>query len=124
MEKKREAILLIDDEAIVLHSAQRLLERKGYTVFVATDGHYAINVLKNNKTSIGVILLDLSMPGMDGEETLEKLLEVDSEAKVILFSGYAFSKELEPLFRKGAVGHIQKPFELKDLLEKINEIIG
>ena len=114
----------MDDEYIVLQSAQRLLERKGYQVLTATNGTNAMDILKDNRDDIGVILLDLSMPGMDGEETLEKLMEIDPGAKVILFSGYAVTKEMEPLFEKGAVGHIQKPFDIKDLIAKLNEALN
>ncbi len=124
MNRNRDVILLVDDEYIVLHSAQRLLEKKGYQVLTATSGANAMDVLRAHKDTIGVILLDLSMPGMDGEETLEKLMEIDPLAKVILFSGYAVTKEMDPLFEKGAVGHIQKPFDIKDLLAKLNDALS
>ena len=86
-------VLLVDDEPIVLKSAKRLLERKKFKVFVANTGSSAISVFQENRDQIGAILLDLSMPDMDGEEILEKLIEVDAAAKVILFSGYARSAE-------------------------------
>jgi two-component system cell cycle sensor histidine kinase/response regulator CckA len=112
-------VLLVDDEPIVLKSAKRLLERKKFKVFVANTGSSAISVFQENRDQIGAILLDLSMPDMDGEEILEKLIEVDAAAKVILFSGYARSAELEPLFEKGAIDHIQKPFELPRLISAL-----
>ena len=123
MNTKQDVILLVDDEFIVLHSAKRLLEKKGFRVLTATDGLNAIETLKEHKEEIGVILLDLSMPGMDGEETLGNLIEIDPDAKVILFSGYAITKEIEPLFEKGAVGHIQKPFDIQELLAKLYEAL-
>ena len=123
MKKNREVILLVDDEFIILQSAQRLLEKKGYQVLTATNGRRAMDVLKDNKDNIGVILLDLSMPGMDGEETLEKLLEIDPTAQIILFSGYSVTKDMASLFKKGAIGHIQKPFDIKGLLAKIDETL-
>jgi CheY-like chemotaxis protein len=123
MQKKREGILIVDDEAVVLQAAQRLLEKKGFSVFVAISGPHALSVLKENYEAIGVILLDISMPGMDGEETLENILKIDPEAKVLLFSGYAKCQELDPLFEKGAVGHIQKPFEINELLAKLMELL-
>ena len=115
--------MLVDDEPIVLKSAKRLLERKKFTVYVAADGSSAISVFKEHRADIGAILLDLSMPDMDGEETLERLLQVDAKAKVIIFSGYARSAELEPLFEMGAVDHIQKPFELPVLIEVLNKVM-
>lgn len=113
----------MDDEPIVLKSAKRLLERKKYTVFVADNGSSAISVYRENRNHIGAILLDLSMPDMDGEETLERLLEVDANAKVILFSGYARSSDIEPLFEKGAIDHIQKPFELPRLIDALEKAL-
>jgi two-component system cell cycle sensor histidine kinase/response regulator CckA len=123
MTEESRAVLLVDDEPIVLKSAKRLLERKQYKVFVADTGMSAISVFKENRAQIGVVLLDLSMPDMDGEETLERLLEVDPKAKVILFSGYARNSDLEPLFEKGAVDHIQKPFELPVLLTALEKVL-
>lgn len=116
----RSSILLVDDEIIVLKSAKRLLEKKGYTVLTAEDGLSAMEILREKSGQIGVILLDLSMPGMDGEETLENILEIDKKAKIVLFSGYSRSQEIEPLFEKGAVGHIQKPFDINDLTATID----
>ena len=124
MKENREVILLVDDEYIVLQSAKRLLEKKGFNVLTASNGLNAMDVLKEHKDKIGVILLDLSMPGMDGEETLVNLMEIDPSAKVILFSGYAVTREIEPLFGKGAIGHIQKPFDIKELLAKLYEALN
>ena len=123
MTEMRSSILLVDDEVIVLKSAKRLLEKKGYFVLTAEDGETAMDILREKRMEIGVILLDLSMPGMDGEEALENILEIDPEAKIVLFSGYSRSQELEPLFEKGALGHIQKPFDINDLIDTINRYI-
>jgi two-component system cell cycle sensor histidine kinase/response regulator CckA len=123
MTEQSRAVLLVDDEPIVLKSAKRLLERKQYKVFVADTGRSAISVFKENRAQIGAVLLDLSMPDMDGEETLKRLLEVDPKAKVILFSGYARNSDLEPLFEKGAVDHIQKPFELPVLIAALEKAL-
>jgi CheY-like chemotaxis protein len=123
MSESRSSILLVDDEVIVLKSAKRLLEKKGYAVLTAEDGEGAMEILKARHTEIGVILLDLSMPGMDGEETLENMLEIDPEAKIILFSGYSRSQELDTLFEKGAVDHIQKPFDINDLITTLNRFV-
>ncbi len=121
MTETRRGILLIDDEVIVLKSAKRLLEKKGYTVLTAEDAFAAIEILRDHACEIGVILLDLSMPGMEGEEALENILSIDPKAKVILFSGYSRTMELDPLFQMGAVGHIQKPFDIKDLTALIDQ---
>jgi CheY-like chemotaxis protein len=124
MPETRRGILLIDDEIIVLKSAKRLLEKKGYSVLTAEDGFAGMGILREHTQEIGVILLDLSMPGMEGEEALENILAIDPDAKVVLFSGYSRTMELDPLFQKGAVGHIQKPFDVKDLIALIEQWLG
>ena len=124
MQQKRQAILIVDDEAIVLHSAKRLLQKKGFEVLTASNGMYAMDILKRSADTIGAILLDISMPEMDGEETLERIMEIDPGAKVILCSGYARTRETESLFKKGAVEHIQKPFEINELLTMLTDVLG
>lgn len=119
-----QSVLLIDDESIVVSSAKRILEKKGYHVLTAMSGKEALTVFREHKRVVDIILLDLSMPDMDGEETLEKLLEIDAGAKVILFSGYARDIDIDPLFEKGALDHIQKPFDIQALIEKINKAIS
>ena len=118
------SILLVDDEPIIITSARRILEKKGYTVFTAESGASALALYQEKQEEVDVILLDLSMPDMDGEETLEKLIDIDADAKVVLFSGYARSGDLEPLFEKGAADHVQKPFDIKTLIKTIDRVIG
>lgn len=114
----------MDDEPIVVTSAKRILEKKGYRVFTASSGQAALDLYGTNRKDIDVVLLDLSMPDMDGEETLERLIGIDAAAKVILFSGCGASIELESLYEKGAVDHVQKPFDISTLISTINRAIG
>lgn len=118
--KERSKILIVDDEVIILKSAKRILEKKGYSVLTAENGPSAMNILRENYSEIGVILLDLSMPGMDGPEAMENILNIDVDAKIVVFSGYSRTQEFDALFEKGAVGHIQKPFDIKNLTEIID----
>jgi two-component system, cell cycle sensor histidine kinase and response regulator CckA len=121
--KERSKILIVDDEVIILKSAKRILEKKGYSVLTAENGHSAMEILRENYTEIGAILLDLSMPGMAALEAMENILSIDAEAKVIVFSGYSRTQEFDALFEKGAVGHIQKPFDIKSLTAMIDRWI-
>ena len=124
MQEHGKAVLLIDDELIVLKSAKRILEKKGYTVFTAEDAEVGTALLKEHKPKIGVILLDLTMPGIDAEEAFDRIIEIDPSAKVLLFSGMIHNDQCDRLFAKGAVGYIHKPFDIDDLTQKLNHWIA
>ncbi len=114
-------ILLIDDDALVITSAKRLLLKKGFNVWCAESGSSAIKIYSENLHHIGLVLLDLSMPDMDSEEIFDNLLSINKESRVVLFSGNLRTDESERLFHKGAVGSLRKPFdmyELTDLLDR------
>ncbi len=111
-------ILVVDDEAVVQKLARSTLERYGYRVLVASNGKEAIDILSAPGDQTAVILLDMTMPVMSGEETLSKIRLIRPEAKVIASSGY---NEIEALRRFGAgiTGFLQKPYRASQLLEKV-----
>jgi two-component system CheB/CheR fusion protein len=88
-EPTREAgtILVVDDEPVVRESACRILRRKGYTVIDAADGFAGIEAVRRN-VNVSAVLLDLTMPQLNGIETLKQIREIDPEIPVILTSGY------------------------------------
>ena len=88
-EKKELLILVVDDESLVRDMAEEMLKRKsGYQVITACDGFKAIEIFKERKEEIGLVLLDLSMPGMNGWDTLAALRTYRSDVPVILISGF------------------------------------
>ncbi len=112
-------VLVVDDEAIVREMAKKALERQGYTVLLADSGMAAIDILRTDPADIAVVLLDLSMPHMNGEETLPELRKIRPDAKVIVSSGYS-ETETMVLFRGQQVsGFIQKPYTSIGLAEKV-----
>ncbi|MCP4603994.1 MAG: response regulator [Proteobacteria bacterium] len=111
----RGGVLLVDDELIIRTSARRLLEKLGYTVFLAENGQIALEVYKKRRDLISLVLLDMIMPVMDGPETFQELLQINPEVKVVLLSGYSKDEKVEPLLDNGATGFIQKPFDLRIL---------
>ena len=82
-------VLVVDDEQIVRDTAKCSLERRGYEVLLAENGPAAIDVVRSEGHRIGLVLLDLSMPGMSGEETLPHLRSSGPELEVIVSSGYS-----------------------------------
>ncbi len=117
-------ILLIDDEETVRTVAATMLRLGGYQVITARDGHTAVTKFARHADTIDCVLLDLSMPNMDGEETFRELRRIRDDVKVILSSGYS---EQEASLRFGEdelSGFIQKPFRTSELMGKIREILG
>ncbi len=110
-------VLLVDDEEEVCQLVGAMLERLGYEVITARDGHSALG-LYLQRDDYAFVMLDLTMPVMDGEETYEQLRGIDPTVKVIITSGYS-EKEVARRFEgKGVKGVLQKPFDM-DALRKV-----
>jgi CheY-like chemotaxis protein len=112
-------ILVIDDEELVRELARRSLERHGYEVLVAEDGAAAIATLRLERDRIGLAVLDLSMPGMSGEETLPHLRSINPELEVIISSGHSEAEALRPFRGVRISGFIQKPYTVQQLARKV-----
>jgi CheY-like chemotaxis protein len=117
-------ILLVEDEKLLRWSGTRMLEKLGYTVFVAEDGRQAIEVFTRHRGEIVLVLLDLIMPEMDGRETFHRLREVEPEVKVLLASGFTQDEYVEQLLTEGARGFVEKPFDVKTLGEVIAGVLA
>lgn len=105
-------VLVVDDEEMIRSSAKRLIEKLGPKVFLAASGEEAIEIFQANRNEISLVILDLLMPGMDGEETFFKLRAIDPKVPVLISSGYTREGKAEDLLRAGATGFLQKPFDL------------
>lgn len=112
-------ILLVDDEQLIRTSTKRLLERLGYRVILAEDGRDALDIYVENKDDVEVVVLDLMMPGMSGEEAFVELQKINADVRVILSSGYSRDEKAESLIDLGAVGFLEKPFDLDTLIEEL-----
>ncbi len=87
--ERSNTVLLVDDDDSVRRSTARLLERLGFTVFIAGSGPEAVTTFRARRSRIDVVVLDILMPGMDGYETHDALREVDADVPILLYSGYA-----------------------------------
>jgi two-component system cell cycle sensor histidine kinase/response regulator CckA len=121
--KGNETILLVDDEKLIIDVGKGILERLGYRVFTAENGNEAVEIYRNNKKDIDMVILDMIMPGMNGGKTFDKLKDVDQKVKVLLSSGYSMNGQAIAILEKGCKGFIQKPFDLHALSRKIREIL-
>lgn len=120
---KEEAILLVDDETIILDVGEDMLKTLGYKVFLASGGNEAIEIYRENKDKIDLVILDLVMPGMGGGETYKVLKSINPDIKVMLSSGYNIGGEAAEIMKHGINDFIQKPFTMTKLSHKIRGIL-
>jgi len=119
-----ETILLVDDEEMIIDVGAQVLKKLGYEVLTARHGKEAIEVYQQNRQKVAMVILDLIMPEMGGGETYDRLKEMDPNVKVLLSSGYSLGGQATAILKRGCDGFIQKPFNLKDLSEKLRQIIS
>ena len=112
-------VLIVDDEPQVRSAARRLLQALGHNVIEAREGKEAIETLRVRKGQIGVILLDLSMPGQSGAQTLRALREIDPRARVILCSGYPPDIAAAQMGEEVPSAFLSKPFTPEELVAQV-----
>lgn len=108
-------VLIVDDEEFVRKVAGRMLEKSGYTVEYAGDGKQAVQLLRENPDGIDCILLDLTMPVMDGLEAFEKILSIKPKAMVIISSGFTNESVIRKFSGKPIAGILHKPYSLHEI---------
>ncbi|MCA9995951.1 MAG: response regulator [Anaerolineales bacterium] len=117
-------ILVIDDEEMVRQSVNDMLVEQGMTVLTAVDGQTGITTYQQHQATIQLIILDLSMPGLSGEETFHALKAINPTVKVLLSSGYDEIQAVERIRSVEAVGFIQKPYHPGDLFAQLQKQLG
>jgi CheY-like chemotaxis protein len=121
--KGNETILLVDDEDMIIEVGKRILETLGYTVLVARSEKEAIELYREKKDTVDMIIVDMIMPGMGGGETFDRLKSMNTAVKVLLSSGYSVNGQATTILNQGCQGFIQKPFKIEELSRKIREIL-
>jgi len=116
-------ILIVDDETAVLALAREMAEIAGYDVLVASDGQGALERFRPRAAEIACVVLDLTMPGMDGRATFEALRRIRSDVPVIFSSGYGDQATLESLSRLGIAGFIKKPYTFVEFTARLREVL-
>ena len=106
-------ILVVDDERNYLFVLEDLLADEGYKVVTASSGNEALKKLKEDQ--IDAVLSDIKMPGMNGIEFLERVVAIDPGLPVILMTAFAEVDQAVLAMKKGAIDHIQKPFDNDDI---------
>ncbi len=116
-------VLLVDDEETIRAVGQQMLETLGFTVLVAADGREGLDLLKAHKSDISLVLLDLTMPHMNGEEAFRGARSLAPDVPVVLTSGYSEQEVTTRFAGKGLAGFIQKPYTLELLTERIAAVL-
>ena len=117
-------VLVVDDEEDVRITSRAMLESLGLTVISAEDGTTAVEVYRSRKDEIDAVLLDLTMPNLDGVETFRELRRIRSDVRVILSSGYNEQEISDRFGRTELAGFIQKPYGLRSLHETMRQVLG
>jgi PAS domain S-box-containing protein len=116
-------VLLVDDEENIIDVGMKFLESIGFNVMTALNGYDALNIYKENSELIRLVILDLTMPVMNGIETATEMIKIKSDVKIIISSGYSEDVVMKS-FEKGTIaGFIQKPYKLQKLVNVISTIM-
>ncbi len=113
-------ILVVDDEPTVRATARTALTRSGFDVLLAEDGRVALELYRNRAHEISLVLLDLTMPEMSGEETFAQLQTIRPDVKVVLSSGYSEREAARSFRGYDLAGFLQKPYTGSELSEKVS----
>ena len=115
--------LVVDDDETVRTITIRALQTMGLTVLGAADGAEGVDVFRQHRDEIRVVLMDLTMPRMNGEETFREIRRIRPDAKVIVMSGYNELETSERFAGKGVAGFVQKPYDIASLREQIQRVL-
>jgi len=115
----KELIMIVDDEAFVTLLALRVLTDDGYRVITARDGFECLNIYKRLKDKISLIIMDFTMPIMDGSEVFNELRVINPRVCVVLSSGFTEQEKLRGMLAKGLRGFIPKPYTQQKLLLQV-----
>lgn len=116
-------ILVVDDEEVGLMLVKQLLTVAGYQVTTAQSGFECLDLFRRRPLSYSLVLLDLTMPFMDGEETFHRLREIRPEVPVMMCTGFIQNDRLEQLMSAGLSGFLRKPFAPDEITSQVKAIL-
>ena len=117
-------VLIIDDEPDVLSTAKAIMEKLGCTVLTAKDGVEAVSLYRQSHEGIDLVLLDMTMPKMNGMETLAELRKIDAMVPVVICSGYGYANLSEKFMGLPPEGFLHKPYSIKEIRNVIGQLHG
>ncbi len=123
LSRGHETILLVDDQPEVIDVGLLMLTELGYEVVIADSGKKALTLLRENTNMPDLVILDMIMPGMTGQEVFNAIRAIRPEMKILLCSGYGLNFKAQELLALGCNGFIEKPFDIFKLSQKVREVI-
>jgi len=117
-------VLVVDDDKLVRDLLRDFLTEAGLAVVVATSGAEAVDLYRARPDEFGLVLLDLTMPGMSGRETLRRLRAIDASARIVLCSGYSREEATRGFEELNLAGFLPKPCDPALLLEVVRAQLG
>jgi CheY-like chemotaxis protein len=119
----KQAILVVDDEKMALTLIERLLREAGYDVAVANSGFEAVDLFRREPQRFSLVLLDFSLPFMDGEETFRRLREIRNNIPVVLCTGFILQERLAEMMGSGLTGFLRKPVPPEELVAVVRSTL-
>ena len=117
-------VLVVDDDKAVRKLSAAFAQRLGFQVIEAADGEAALRLFEKQADQIACVLLDLTMPRMDGVTAFQEMKRLCPDVKVILCSGYSEQDASQRFAAQGLAGFIQKPYRLEELREAMKRALG
>jgi CheY-like chemotaxis protein len=117
-------VLVVDDEEVVRSTARLALERHGFGVLLAEDGIAAVQVFERHLHEVSAVLLDLAMPGMNGEHVIPRLRALRPEIPILVMSGFDENMASERLRGRVVAGFIRKPYTAGQLAERVRTLFS
>ena len=121
--KKRRSLLVVDDEPMALVLAKRVLTEADFAVVTARSGFECLDLFRKRPRHFDLILLDLSMPFMDGEETFGRLRSISPDVVVLLSTGFIAQERLDRMLSAGLAGFLRKPHRPDELVANIQAVL-
>lgn len=116
-------VLVVDDEEVVRGAARRILEHHGFSVMTAVDGIDGVEQFEKSHAELTAVLLDLTMPRMNGAAAFEKMHAINPRVPVILSSGYSESEGTDNALADRVAGYLRKPYRIQQLVDLLNKVI-
>lgn len=120
----RPGILVVDDEECIRTLLTLLLSQHGFAVWTAASGDEALSLYKRHQADIGLVLLDVQMPAMDGPQTLEALRQLGPSPTVAFLTGHAGKYTPDELLRRGGCQVIPKPFGMAEFVHTLHQLVA
>ena len=121
---RQTAVLVVDDEYNIRSVISEVLEMNGIRVYTAANGREAVEIFKQHPDEIALVILDMIMPVMDGRRTFSEIRRIKPSQKIIIISGYAHQEDLQDVLSAGALAFLSKPFQVKDILQRVKQALS